>query len=376
MSSRSGVPANCWRLDTDRVPVWTLGRRPALDALRAGAVLAVIGFHYGESRVPFRGGFFGVDMFFVLSGFLITAILTAEHAKTGTMSFGRFYLRRALRLLPALAIFLAVVGIWSVAFSGAAQENLREISAAATYWANWLYAIPIGQTVANPPTLHTWSLAIEEQFYLAWPLLLLTLIKLGGRRTAAAVAFVLAVASVAERHLIHASDARINYGTDTRLAAPMAGCALALALREGLLTHRRLPRWLVIAAAVATVGIIGLSAGNSVFVRDGGYELFILAAVVLLWDIACDYSHLAWLARPVPVWIGRVSYGLYLWHWGLIVMLNHWMPWREAAAVALPLTFALTALSFQFVEEPCRRLRLSPGGRLASSQLAPVRDAA
>ena len=80
--------------------------------------------------------------------------------------------------------------------------------------------------------------------------------------------------------------------------------------------------------------------------------------------------------RPVPVWIGRVSYGLYLWHWGLIVMLNHWMPWREAAAVALPLTFALTALSFQFVEEPCRRLRLSPGGRLASSQLAPVRDAA
>jgi peptidoglycan/LPS O-acetylase OafA/YrhL len=233
---------------------FSLGYRPALDGLRAVAVLAVLTYHVGW--IP--GGFLGVDVFFMLSGFLITTLLCEEHARTGTISIRRFYVRRARRLLPALVLFLLICGgILFVTRPSAFWPTLGgNLLGVLSYGANWLIIYWRGLGVFG----HTWSLAIEEQFYLAWPLLLLGLLRGARPRLIVAGLVTAAAGSLAWRlalALDGASFARLYAATDTHADGLLVGAALAVWLH-----HRgvggspgRLRR---VGGTIATLGLIGL----------------------------------------------------------------------------------------------------------------------
>jgi len=214
-------------------------RAPGLDGVRALAVLAVVGFHEGVSELS--GGFLGVDVFFVLSGFLITDLLVNMYDRLGRLDLKDFWFRRARRLLPALALMLIVVTAAATVIEPAQGASLREaLLAAVTYTSNWYqilhhvsYFASLGLFREPPPLDHLWSLAIEEQFYLIWPLVLWLLIfKLNGRRARVMATSILAAASALAMALEYSPGhpSLVYYGTDTHASALLIGAALALAL--------------------------------------------------------------------------------------------------------------------------------------------------
>ena len=336
-----------------------LGYRPALDGVRGLAVLAVVAFHLGAPWL--RGGFIGVDVFFVLSGFLITALLLGEYGATGRLDLPAFWARRARRLLPALLLLLLVLGAWAawLAPPETAAALRGDALAALLYVANWRF-VATGESylasTAPSPLLHTWSLGVEEQWYLLMPLLLVAVLRLRGGRTRvlAPVLLVLAVASAALMLVLDATGAghaRVYYGTDTRVFELLLGAALAAAVHTRGLPR---PRAADVAGAAGLVGLgvaaVVLTATSPTLFR-GGLVLVALGAAGVVVAAATTgtitATVLGWL--PLRV-VGIVSYGLYLWHWPVHLVLAG-SPWWTR----LGLAGAIAAASYVLVERPVRR---------------------
>jgi peptidoglycan/LPS O-acetylase OafA/YrhL len=364
----------------------TLGHIRGLDGIRAISVLAIIAFHTGLNSVP--GGFYGVDSFFVLSGFLITSLLVEEWGGTGTIELRRFWAGRARRLLPALFVLVAVIGIVLAVVPRLLQTQHVVADALSTifYVSNW-YSILSGLgyfSLSNSPSplLHTWSLSIEEQFSVIWPLIVLAVLKLGGssvvprdpawtRRRRPHVLFAVACLGSLASTIVMARlapdgyTARAYYGTDTRAQALLVGAAMAIGLtlwREG---SRR--RWFVRMAAV--LGLLGIgataalwmtTAESSTFAFRGGFLVASMAtgAVVL----GCAVAPRSLVVRllelpPLPQW-GRISYGVYLWYWPVLLVMTgqrlHWGVYPLFLA-RVGITVAIAAVSYDLVEMPIRR---------------------
>jgi peptidoglycan/LPS O-acetylase OafA/YrhL len=354
---------------------------PGLDGLRALAVLAVIAYHEQFSWAP--GGLLGVGVFFTLSGYLITSLLLGQWSADGRLHLRRFWLGRARRLLPALFVMLAVVTAWVTLADRARLAGLRgAVAAAATYSSNW-YAVVQQQSYfarfAPPgPLDHLWSLAVEEQFYLVWPsLLLVGMLLLRKQREggvvrpvstarwltlptlAMAAASALAMATLYQPGV---DPTRVYEGTDTRAFGLLIGAALAMACAGRHLERaRRAGRLALDAGGLAGLVVIGLLIWRlgqySPFVYRGGLVLLSAATAAVVAAVACPGSLVGLiLAWPPLRWIGVRSYGIYLWHYPVIVLTTpaNAGPDLPRAAAQIAASVALAALSWRFIEEPVR----------------------
>jgi peptidoglycan/LPS O-acetylase OafA/YrhL len=329
----------------------------------------------------FAAGFIGVDVFFVLSGFLITSLLLTERARSGGVSLSGFWSRRARRLLPGLALMLVVVALVTMKTATFSERaHMRgDLLSTTLYAANWHFITTSGYfntTGVTSPLAHTWSLGIEEQFYVFWPLLL----ALGGviigrfRHGVAVVALGLAAASAVVLALLYVpfSVDRAYMGTDARIFEPLLGAAAAaVVVRPG--GRRFLERYGTPLVAIGVVGLAGLMfviRPGAEFYFRGGAELVALLTVMLVAPL--------WVGRGGPIkrflgwgpvaWIGLISYGLYLWHWPFVV-------WMHAGSAktgtltkvgAVAATFAAATASFYLLERP---IRTAHGWRLPWPQI-------
>jgi peptidoglycan/LPS O-acetylase OafA/YrhL/lysophospholipase L1-like esterase len=349
----------------------TLRHVPALDGIRAVAVIGVILFHSGFSWA--KGGFLGVDAFFVLSGFLITALLLGEWARTGRIHFTDFWIRRARRLLPAVVLMLAAVAAYAAFL--AAPDELRQIrndgTATVFYVANWHF-IESGRSYfdafATPsPFRHCWSLAIEEQFYFVWPVIVLVGLRLDAKRRGVLLTstLVLAAISIAAMAVLFddADVSRAYYGTDTRAQALLVGALLAMIWQARPVVAARYARSALHAAAAVSVCVLGwlwcTATGNAPWLyRDGFLAHALLVAIV----IASAMQPRAGIVGRALAWpplcaLGKISYGVYLWHWPVFVALSPTrfdLPPALAFALRIGTTLLLAIASYSLVERPMR----------------------
>lgn len=332
-----------------------LGYRPALDGMRAFAVLAVMGIHAGPGVTGFAAGYLGVDVFFTLSGFLITALLIEELERNERIWLAGFWARRVLRLVPALVALLAFVWLVSPWLWG---NSRRGILPSLLYYMNWKTAL--GDFDVGILT-YTWSLAIEEQFYLVWPLALIGLWKLD--RTfgvALRVCVLVAVASAGARVVVAQQAPFYRWYRDFFLRADglLIGCILALAVyRAGRVPAARTARLMMVAgvAALAAVAVINEMGRPSVTVEAAQHSVVALATASVVAAVLAGVAPSV-LTHPVLVWIGVRSYGLYLWHGPFFR--NTVIDMESVDVVlALVLTFAAAELSYRFVETPFLRLK-------------------
>lgn len=358
---------------------------PSLDGLRALAVAGVICYHFNFHWA--NGGYLGVDFFFVLSGFLITSLLVGEWASTRSIGLRSFWARRARRLLPAVLVLLLVLTVYDWAGGPNIASGTFRPDAIATlfYYANW-HLIFTHQSYfaqfAVPSTLkHTWSLAIEEQFYLVWPLSVLAMFHWAKRRRmprgdgfprrlALVITTLLALASAVDMAVLFHSGAdpsRVYYGTDTRGFELLIGAILAIAVTGRPDHSPTMRRWLHVAGAVAAValGYLWVTAGDdqgnpSAWMYRGGLVVAgILAAVVIASVTQPDSGPLGAVLSVRPLrWVGRVSYGLYLWHWPVYVLMTDVTTGLTGAALLaarLAATVFATSFSYYLIERPIRR---------------------
>ncbi len=348
-----------------------LGYMPGIDGLRAIAVGSVLIYHLGAAWLP--GGYLGVDVFFVISGFLITSLLVSEHRATGRIALRRFWLRRAWRLLPAVLLMMLLTLTAMLILHPEEVGRLRgQVVAALAYVINWHFVfadVPYFEQFGRPSVLlHLWSLSIEEQFYLVWPpLLALALPRV--RRMGLLAAVTLAAGGSAALAWVlwepFQDPSRIYYGTDTRAVALLCGVALAL-LAAGVAGGEAVTRWrpakeLVGIAGMGAVVVAMLTLGDlEERLYRGGFLLVALATAGAIWAAADSGSILSRVlgVRPM-VWIGLRSYGIYLWHWPVIMLTRPDVdvPFDGPTLVALRvgLTLGIAALSYRFVETPLRR---------------------
>jgi peptidoglycan/LPS O-acetylase OafA/YrhL len=351
------------------------GYRPHLDGLRAVAVYLVVAFHARSYRLS--GGFIGVDVFFVLSGYLVTQLLLRDLDAHGGIRFRRFYARRYRRLLPAAFVALAVSSMVyaTVATPAEVVEVAGSVRAAFLYVANWWFighaTDYFGMGIEASPVLHYWSLSIEEQFYLTWPLLLgglYVVTRPAGRRRAMAVRVAVGLAAAASLAgtlwLARTDPERAYYGTDTRAYQLLAGALLALT--PGLLALRPGPARAI--RALAPVPLVGLLVLSSPWIDVGPITRGVLAAgLTLLLIVAVENAAGGLVQRALSlapvVYLGRVSYATYLWHWPIIIVAL-----RLADPAPLPLlciaallATGLASLSYQLLERPVREARWLDG---------------
>ena len=358
---------------------------PGLDGLRALAVAAVLLFHAGLER--WAGGFLGVEAFFALSGYLITSLLLAEWARRGRISLRRFWGRRARRLLPALFLMLLVVvplGAVLLPYEpGGLFGNPLPPLGYVRIGRLVLGEQPYFDPFVRPPLLqHLWSLAIEEQFYLVWPLLIGFALPRMRRGALLAALVVAALASAALMAVLFQPDAdpgRVYYGTDTRAAGLLLGAALAVALPPGHAAGGpaagRLLDGLGALALAALVGAFALLHQDHPLLYRGGFAAVSALTVAVIAAVAHPGARLVpGLLGLAPLrWIGRRSYGIYLWHWPIFMVTRPYMDVELDGPPLLALRFGATlvvaALSFHFLERPVqrgalgrtwRRLRPSP----------------
>ena len=349
------------------------GRRyaPGLDGLRAIAVLAVVAYHLKLHWA--KGGMLGVAVFFTLSGYLITDLLLGHWHRYGNLGLGQFWLRRARRLLPALFVMLAAVSVWVALFDASQLADFRkQVLAAVLYVSNWWTIAEHGSYFARfaPPLPldHLWSLAIEEQFYLVWPWLLAFGIWAArrGRRLALA-SLALAGASALAMALIYRpgfDPTRVYEGTDTRAFELLIGAALAFVwpsrrLRpDGRRATRNLLDVLGVAGLAGILVLVSTTDSYSPFLYPGGLLLLSFATAAAVAALAHPATRLGralgW--RPFR-WVGVRSYGIYLWHWPIIVLTSpaEGRVSTTKAALQVAATFVVAALSWRYVEEPIRR---------------------
>jgi peptidoglycan/LPS O-acetylase OafA/YrhL len=359
----------------------TLVYQPALDGIRAVAVISVVVFHFFTRGAT--GGYLGVDMFFVLSGFLITTLLLIEWTNHEGIDLRAFWARRARRLLPALFLVLVAVAVWAALTLDASQRaSVRGQGLSALFYgANWYLVFggeaTIGRAGGLAPLFHTWSLAIEEQFYLVWPLVVFACLRRwrGALRPLATVAIAVSVVSVILMALLFVpgNEARAYLATDTRAHQLLIGALLAMALRTDALrrvSERWAPGLLGPLAAIAVLAAVLFAPGpeTSRFLYWGGSVAFAACvAVVIAAVVAPVRSPLRTALSFAPlVWLGRISYGVYLWHVPVRAMISNAEtglggPWLLVARVVA--TLAVASLSYFLVEMPIRRGLV--GGRLA-----------
>lgn len=339
---------------------------PQLDGVRALAVVAVIATHAG---LPWAdGGGIGVDVFFVLSGYLITTLLFQEFDATGTISMRNFYIRRLRRLVPAL---LAVAAISWVAFllvrPPDTEDTLLGILVSVLYVSSWFRALGISDLGWFG---HTWSLSVEEHFYLLWPPLALMLLRyrLSSIRRWILLLLVMAVAYQVAVAVSGAPGARIN-GVDMRAGQLLTGCALAVLLMDGV--RERWLRWqglwrvlLVVSVADLARTVVAPYAFGVGFLQNAALTVVGLESAIIVGYLVVHgngpFSRL--LAHPALVWTGRRSYAIYMWHvplLGLLSLKSQAMPVRVVGRVAaIVLTFVAAWASFKWVESPFYRRRV------------------
>jgi peptidoglycan/LPS O-acetylase OafA/YrhL len=382
---------------------------PALDGIRALAVALVLADHGGIPGVP--GGFIGVDVFFVLSGFLITSLLLDELGRTGGVDLPGFWVRRARRLLPALIVMVMAVVVLRELFPSDAVAAVRDDAVGAFLWvANWVFVFRhtdyFTQGDTPSPLQHTWSLAVEEQYYLVWPLVLVGVavaLALLTRhrdsrpklRTVRMVVFGIAVAGAAGSAVAaclmvsEASLNRVYFGTDTRVQALLVGAAAAALLvrdwpslaRYGTQIRSRWGRWIAQILPVIGVVMLGVVAhfatGTAPEFARGLLIVVAVAAVFIVAPVALEQRGLVArvLAFPPLVWLGMISYAVYLWHWPIFLALNG----ERTGLTGLPLfairtlaTVTAAAMSWWLIEQPVKRWRPVhvPQLRLAAATLA------
>lgn len=355
-----------------------LSHRPSLDGVRGIAVLSVVMAHaqaliFGRpllTWIDFSGGFLGVDIFFVLSGFLITSLLLHEHETTGAISLKNFYIRRSLRLLPALVLLLVIIlGYSFLALSAeSAQQNLRFAGVVILYITNWARAF---EWIPGSDLLgHLWSLAVEEQFYLLWPPVLLILLRLRISRRA----FVILTVGLTVLVLMHRVDllirgdfweGRIYLGSDARADSLLVGCLVAMLHRWRMLPDDRLSRVLLPTSTVIALAVLFIYFVDAFGIRTRTFftiGLTIVAfavGVVILQAMQSSPSQLLLvLENGFLVYIGKISYGLYLWHFFAIeITLGLRFGNAIKLLVALSVLFGIAVASFYCVERPFLRLK-------------------
>ncbi len=348
----------------------------ALDGLRGAAVTGVVLYHGDQ----LKGGYLGVDLFFVLSGYLITSLLLAEWRRADRVSLAAFWARRARRLLPALVVVLLGIAIYCVALAAPTELHRIRFDTLATlgYVANWR-SIAAHQSyfdlfTAPSPLQHTWSLAIEEQFYLVWPLLFVGLAAWWKQRTPQAVlATAVILGGVSTLLMFGLYDAtnpnRAYYGTDTRSFALFAGIAIAAAVAIWGHTQLQSSRVLLEMAGVVSLGVLALMwftlDGKAPGLYRGGFTVAGVAAATVIASVTNPRrGPVGWLLSFPPLcWLGLISYGLYLWHWPVDVVLNAdrvgltgWPLFGVRTAVAIVISVA----SYFLIEMPIRRGALRP----------------
>ena len=346
--------------------------KPALDGLRAIAVLSVLAYHFGADWA--QGGFLGVDMFFVLSGYLITSLLLVEWARSGRIQFAAFWARRARRLLPALFLVLIAVAIWARIELPSNQWRAIRLDALWTffYTANWHF-IAAGQSYFSStpsPLRHTWSLAIEEQFYLVWPLVVLGALYFARGKhwlltTICGVGIVGSLVVLSSTYHEDADPSRPYYGTDARASQLLVGALLAILLLHWTPRARNarlILQWLAIPASILIIYAFVEASDRGATLYRGGFLVFAVCTAIVVAAIVQETRNplKAGLSLAPMRWVGRVSYGVYLWHWPIAVALtpqhigiSGW----ELDLLRVAATFAVAALSYYLVELPIRQRR-------------------
>ncbi|HVM40608.1 MAG TPA: acyltransferase family protein, partial [Acidimicrobiia bacterium] len=364
------VPDAVW-IEAVRLPY-----RPALDGLRALAVLAVLAYHGGVDDLP--GGFLGVDVFFVLSGFLITSLLLAEWRTTGRLDLRTFWARRACRLLPALVLVLVAVVLTTLAASAATARAWRgDALATLGYVANWRLVVGDHSYFAlleePSPLRHAWSLGIEEQWYVLWPIVLTGLLWTARRLRRPGLPLGACAVGAAGSAVLMAAlfnpgtdPSRVYYGTDTRAQGLLVGAALAFVLHgrgvDATTPTRRLVSLEV--AGLVAVGALAWAATNvgetDASLYRGGFAVWSFAAAVAVAAAVQPGSPvLGRILGTAPLRaLGRISYGVYLWHWPLFLWLSADRVGVDGPAlfgVRIAATLAVATLSYRLVEDPVRR---------------------
>jgi peptidoglycan/LPS O-acetylase OafA/YrhL len=361
-------------------PPFHLGYRRSLDGIRGVAILFVVLVHDGIIRDTF--GFIGINTFFVLSGFLITCLLVEEWDMSHDIRFREFYVRRALRLLPALIIMLIAFVVFAFFFDPRrkAIREFYEALRALFYFTNWARIFRIGRTVT---LVHTWSLSVEEQFYFTWPFILYFLLRKTSRTSLACWIFLGAFLSAVLRIGLFVGGTesiggnvfagvnleRLHSGSDTRADSLLLGCFFGVLVSSNLLPRQRwFASLLKILAMVSVPGLLAMGTLSFLEARMicvGWFLASIFAAILIVYLVTASGSlfHRI-LENPPLVFVGKISYGLYLWNYPMLMVMqqHHYPVWNNLGfpwqnLIQLIPVFGAVIASYYLIERPCLQLK-------------------